>query len=526
MLGIEKIPVGIQEFLKNNEEQRKAFLSIFRHITKKELQWDETLAEVVLANEREEAQAAEIKETYRVKKDAYDANVECVLAQEDELLSDNFDAVFFDGLKTLQKDSLAQNERLREINRARLASLMEQRDLNATQLFSPRKTQRKTTKYESGLVGELRNLAKLLKVDETSDAMEEDEEESVDVASQQMRQKYPPAKLAHAWCQLLENDLEGSEQLGDQSALSVDGKLSKALTNATEAASSNGQQISDDSRIIQDKINSVLTDNNRLTMELSKEIRAIGERCGDMGAAADLEEFISQTRQSDCFQSMAECGEKSAPGRTAHSRTAGKIRKLRCELNNNRAVGRGLQHDHGALVDKVNEAVELINTTTQRCETLNAGIAEIELAEAEAKAKLLDLINKSEDNPDASQTLSGAKEAMGVASFNTFESAVDLLFGQDNRPERINLDESVVRRLEDEIGQQNELVGLLMESAEIEIDALATHASATDAYIDQSRRDIKREDFQKLLENVFLLQNSEFKAAYAKYAAHANTLHQ
>jgi hypothetical protein len=115
---------------------------------------------------------------------------------------------------------------------------------------------------------------------------------------------------------------------------------------------------------------------------------------------------------------------------------------------------------------------------------------------------------------------------MGVASFNTFESAVDLLFGQDNRPERINLDESVVRRLEDEIGQQNELVGLLMESAEIEIDALATDASTTDAYIDQSRRDIKREDFQKLLENVFLLQNSEFKAAYAKYAAHANTLHQ
>ena len=38
MLGIEKIPVGIQEFLKGDEEQRKAFLSIFRHITKRELQ--------------------------------------------------------------------------------------------------------------------------------------------------------------------------------------------------------------------------------------------------------------------------------------------------------------------------------------------------------------------------------------------------------------------------------------------------------------------------------------------------------
>ena len=45
-----------------------------------------------------------------------------------------------------------------------------------------------------------------------------------------------------------------------------------------------------------------------------------------------------------------------------------------------------------ALVEKVNEAVELINSTTQRCETLNAGIAEIELAEAEAKTKLLELI--------------------------------------------------------------------------------------------------------------------------------------
>ena len=45
-----------------------------------------------------------------------------------------------------------------------------------------------------------------------------------------------------------------------------------------------------------------------------------------------------------------------------------------------------------ALSEKVNEAVELINSTTQRCETLNTGITEIESAEAEAKAKLLELI--------------------------------------------------------------------------------------------------------------------------------------
>ena len=249
---------------------------------------------MVLANEKEEAQAAEIKENYREKKEAYDADVELVLAQDDDLLDDNFDAVFFAGLKTLQKDSLTQNDRLREINRARLATLMEQRDLNVTQVFSPRKTKGKTAKYESGLVCELRNLAKLLKVDETSDEMDEDEEESVDAASQQMRQKYPPAKVANAWCQLVENDLEGSEKFGDQSgnefafisnlesktfqhlrldciatfsnsgqALSLDGKLSKALTNATQAASSNGQQISEDSQIIQEKIDSVLDDNNR-----------------------------------------------------------------------------------------------------------------------------------------------------------------------------------------------------------------------------------------------------------------------
>ena len=82
-------------------------------------------------------------------------------------------------------------------------------------------------------------------------------------------------------------------------------------------------------------------------MELSKEIRAIGERCGDLSAAADLEEYILQTRKSDCFQSMAEFGEKIAPDGSSHSRTAKRIQKLRCEANNNRAVGRGLQHDHG-----------------------------------------------------------------------------------------------------------------------------------------------------------------------------------
>ena len=82
-----------------------------------------------------------------------------------------------------------------------------------------------------------------------------------------------------------------------------------------------------------------------------------------------------------------------------------------------------------------------------------------------------------------------------------------------------------MRRLEEQICQQNELVGLLMESAEVEIDSLTTSASETDAYVSQLRRDIKQEDFQDLLENVFLLKNSEFRAAHAKYTSCADTLH-